>query len=128
MIGYITLGTNNLEKAAAFYDKLLSDELGATRSMESKRFIAWGTKENPAQFSVTIPFSNGAATVSNGGMVALSLNSREAVKRFYAQALSLGASDEGAPGERDMEAFYAAYFRDLDGNKICAFHYEALSK
>jgi predicted lactoylglutathione lyase len=124
MIGYITLGTNDLQKAAKFYDVLLAKCFKAKRDMESDRFVAWGTPENPGQFAVTKPFNNGPATVSNGGMVSLMLNSREEVDEFYTQAMELGASSEGAPGVREMEAFYGSYFRDLDGNKIAAFFFD----
>jgi len=123
MIGYITLGTNDLEKAATFYDSLLTLGFDAKRQMKEKNFIAWGTEANPAQVCVIKPFNNGPATVSNGGMISLMLNSNEEVDRFYHKAIELGASDEGAPGPRQAEAFYASYFRDLDGNKVCAFFF-----
>ncbi|MFN2168829.1 MAG: VOC family protein, partial [Anaerolineae bacterium] len=71
-------------------------------------------------FAVTLPYDGAAATVGNGVMIALVMDSREKVDAFYARALELGASDEGEPGER-MPGFYAAYFRDPDGNKLNAF-------
>ena len=121
MIGYVTLGTNNMEKAAAFYDALLG-ELGAGRLMEAETFIAWGTGPGSPAVSVIKPQDGNPATVGNGVMVALAVGSIEKVDRIHAKALELGATDEGAPGERGP-GFYAAYFRDPDGKKLNAFHY-----
>ncbi|MCH8201783.1 MAG: VOC family protein [Proteobacteria bacterium] len=125
MIGYVTLGTNDLEKAAAFYDALLG-ELGASRMMEAETFIAWGTGPGSPAVSVIKPQDGNPATVGNGVMVALAVDSTEKVDQIHAKALELGAADEGAPGERGP-GFYAAYFRDLDGNKLNAFHYGTAS-
>lgn len=119
MIGYTTVGTNNLEKAVAFYDKLLA-ELGASRFMESERFIAWSVASGLPGFSVCLPWDGEKATVGNGTMIALIADSTEKVDAVYAKAMQLGATDEGAPGPR-MDGFYAAYFRDLDGNKLNVF-------
>jgi len=118
MIGYVTLGTNDMTRAAKFYDELLA-EIGAKRFMESERFIAW-TNGPGAAVSVTIPFDDQPATVGNGVMVALAMDSKEKVDAFYAKAIALGATDEGKPGPRG-DNFYAGYFRDLDGNKLNAF-------
>lgn len=121
MIGYVTLGTNDIRKAGEFYDALLG-ETGARRSMSDDTFIAWSTgRESPA-LSVIQPFDGKPATVGNGTMVALALDSNAAVDSFHARALKLGAADEGSPGERGT-GFYAAYVRDLDGNKLAAFCY-----
>lgn len=129
MLGYITLGTNDLGKSAKFYDTLLSEGFNAKRQMENEKFVSWGTEERPMEFCVIRPFNNGPATVSNGGMVSLMLNSAKEVDNLHKLALEIGASDEGAPGPRESEAFYASYFRDLDGNKICAFYVDkALSQ
>jgi len=119
MIAYVTIGTNDLERAASFYDALLA-EIGGTRMMEEPDyFIAWGTGHDGAGLGVSIPFDKRPATVGNGCMVALQAGSREQVDRVHAKALELGGSDEGTPGQR-YEGFYAAYFRDLDGNKLNA--------
>jgi predicted lactoylglutathione lyase len=123
MIGYVTLGTNDLERAVAFYDALLA-ELGATRFMETEQFVAWATKPDQAGLSVTKPYDGQPATTGNGTMVALAVDSTEAVDRVYARALELGARDEGPAGPRDS-GFYAGYFRDLDGNKLNVFHFAA---
>ncbi len=119
MIAYVTIGTNDLPRAGAFYDTLLV-ELGGKRFMEQPDyFIAWGTGGDGAGLGVSIPFDKKPACVGNGGMVALQATSREQVDRIHAKALELGGSDEGAPGPRG-EGFYAGYFRDLDGNKLNA--------
>ncbi len=120
MIGYVTLGTNDLTRAAKFYDALLA-EIGAARVMESDRFVAWAMSPDSPGLSVTKPYDGNAATVGNGGMVALVVDAPEKVDRFYKKAIELGARDEGAPGPRGDSGFYAAYFRDLDGNKLNCF-------
>ncbi len=119
MIGYVTIGTNNYERAADFYDALLA-EFGAKRIMETDRFIAWGTGTKAA-LSIIKPFDGNPATVGNGVMVALAADSHEQVNAVYKKALELGATDEGAPGPRGDAGFYCGYFRDLDGNKLNAF-------
>lgn len=119
MIGYVTVGTNNMERAAAFYDELLKP-LGASRFMESDQFIAWSSDPKEAGFSVAKPWDGKPATVGNGVMVAFHAGSPENVDKLYAKARELGATDEGAPGPRG-ETFYAGYLRDLDGNKLNFF-------
>jgi predicted lactoylglutathione lyase len=124
MIGYVTLGTADLEKSAAFYDALLGT-LGAGRFMEEPNyFIAWAKSAGEPSIAVSIPFNKEPATVGNGTMVAVALETAEQVDAFYAKALELGGSCEGKPGFRPEGAssgFYAGYFRDLDGNKLNAF-------
>ncbi len=120
MIGYVTLGTNDLERAAKFYDALL-DVLSAKRMMEEPTFIAWATTQEAPSIAVTKPFDEQSATVGNGVMVALSADSPEQVNAIHAKAIELGATDEGAPGPRGEGGFYAGYFRDPDGNKLNAF-------
>jgi catechol 2,3-dioxygenase-like lactoylglutathione lyase family enzyme len=119
MIGYTTLGTNDLPRAAAFYDALLA-EVGAKRLWASDRGIAWGVAEDKPGFGIMKPFDGNAATVGNGVMVALIVNSREKVDSLHKKALALGGKDEGAAGPRG-EGFYCGYFRDLDGNKLNVF-------
>ena len=116
MIGYITLGTNDLARAAAFYDELLA-ELGARRYMESDKFVAWAVRPDVPSLGVIKPFDGHAATAGNGTMVALAVDRPELVDRVHRKAMALGARDEGAAGPRG-EGFYAGYFRDLDGNKL----------
>jgi catechol 2,3-dioxygenase-like lactoylglutathione lyase family enzyme len=119
MIGYVTLGTNDMARGAAFYDAL-TKELGIGRVMETEQFIAWGAPGGGAGIGLTRPFDGKTATVGNGVMVALSARDKAHVDRIYQCAMQHGASDEGAPGPRG-EGFYAAYFRDPDGNKLNAF-------
>jgi len=120
MIGYVTLGTNDIDRAAEFYDALLL-EIGASRFMEADTFIAWAVAPDTPALSVTKPFDGEAASVGNGVMVALAVDSRDKVGALHQKALDLGGKDEGAPGLRGDTGFYAAYFRDLDGNKLNAF-------
>ena len=120
MIGYVTVGTNDLERAAAFYDAVCA-ELGVGRMMEFDSFIAWGTPGGGAGIAATKPFDGQPATVGNGVMVALQAKDADQVKTIYEIALAHGGTDEGAPGPRGDEGFYAAYFRDPDGNKLNAF-------
>jgi predicted lactoylglutathione lyase len=120
MIGYVTLGTNDLKKAAAFYDKIAA-EMGIGRFMESDSFIAWGSADGSAGLGLSKPFNGMPMSVGNGVMVALAAKDRAEVDRIYKLALSLGGTDEGPPGPRGDGGFYAAYFRDLDGNKLNAF-------
>jgi predicted lactoylglutathione lyase len=119
MVGYVTLGTNDIERSAQFYDQLLA-ELGGKRFMELETFIAWTASPTGAGLCVTKAFDGNAATVGNGVMVALRMDSTDKVDAFYRKAIELGATDEGAPGARG-EGFYAGYFRDPDGNKLNAF-------
>lgn len=120
MIGYTTIGTNDLPRAAAFYDELFSI-IGAKRTMDFGRGIAWGVSPTTPGFGVTQPFDGQPATVGNGVMIALVVDSKDKVNALHAKALALGGKDEGAPGPRG-EGFYAGYFRDLDGNKLNAFY------
>ena len=111
MIGYVTLGTNRLEDAVKFYE---------TRQMEGDTFVAFSTGPTSPAVSVIEPFNKEPATAGNGTMVAIAMDAPEKVDSFHAKALELGGTDEGAPGLR-FGNFYAAYFRDLDGNKLNAF-------
>jgi len=118
MISYVTVGTNDLARATAFYDALLG-ELGASRFMELPRGVMYGVKPGAPMLMVCKPFDGKAATAGNGTMVAIDAGSREMADKLHAKALALGGSDEGAPGPRG-EGFYGGYFRDLDGNKLVA--------
>lgn len=123
MIGYATVGTNDLERARGFYDALF-ETVGAKRLMQlDEGFTGYGREMGQPMLCVTPPFDGEKATVGNGMMIALQAEDRAQVDALHAKALELGAADEGAPGLREPEAmgFYAAYFRDLDGNKLCAF-------
>lgn len=120
MIGYVTLGTNDLARAAKFYDAIAA-EMGTGRMMEDDSFIGWGTPGGGAGVGVTQPFNGQPATVGNGVMVALEAQDQDQVQRLYDIALANGGTDEGPPGARGDSGFYAAYFRDPDGNKLNAF-------
>ena len=119
MIGYTTFGTNDLARASKFYDALLA-ELGAKRAMVTDSFVSWATAPNTPMVGVIKPNDGKTATVGNGVMVALAATSKAQVDAVYAKAIALGGKDEGKPGPRGG-GFYAAYFRDLDGNKLNAF-------
>ena len=127
MIGYVTLGTNDVERALAFYDELLGT-IGAARLMElgedQGSFTFYGVDLRRPGLAITRPYNRETAVPGNGNMAAIAVETRDKVDALYAKALELGGSDEGPPGLRGPEgprAFYGAYFRDLDGNKRCAF-------
>ncbi|OQW45930.1 MAG: glyoxalase [Proteobacteria bacterium SG_bin6] len=127
MIGYATLGTNDIVKARSFYDALLG-ELGAKRLMEfpveQGGFTLWGTGWGAPGIAVTTPHNREAAVPGNGNMIAMPMQQRAQVDALHAKALELGATCDGPPGLRGPEgpqAFYGAYFRDPEGNKLCAF-------
>ncbi len=119
MIGYTTLGVNDLERARAFYDAALAP-LGGRRTMTYDRSQYYGSPDRGAMLGITLPFDGEGASVGNGVMVALSAGSAALVDQVHAAAMAAGAVCEGPPGQR-MDNFYGAYFRDLDGNKLCAF-------
>ena len=124
MIGYVTLGTKDLQGNAPFYDAL-AKEMGFGRMMDFDTFIAWGNWEVPG-VALTKPFDGGEASVGNGTMVALQAKDKEQVHKLHEIALANGGTDEGAPGPRGEpdehgNTFYAGYFRDRDGNKLNAF-------
>jgi catechol 2,3-dioxygenase-like lactoylglutathione lyase family enzyme len=124
MIGYVTLGTNEVEKARGFYGTLLG-LIGAKELMRfDNGFTMYGTAFGKPSLAVTKPHDGAAASRGNGTMVALVVDTRAKVDALHAKAMELGGADEGKPGLRSPEgpqAFYGAYFRDLDGNKLCAF-------
>ena len=125
MIGYVVLGTNDLDRAASFYDELLA-EMGVTRMMElGERGYAWGAAMDKPMLCIMTPYDGRPATVGNGVMVGIAADSRDQVDRIYKKAIELGGADEGPPGLRAEggDGFYAAYFRDLDGNKLDVFCY-----
>lgn len=121
MIGYTTLGVNDLERARAFYDAVLAP-LGGRRTLTYERSQYYGSRGG-AMLGLTLPFDRAVATPGNGTMVALAAASHEEIDRTHAAALANGATCEGPPGDRG-DGFYGAYFRDLDGNKLCVFKIE----
>jgi catechol 2,3-dioxygenase-like lactoylglutathione lyase family enzyme len=124
MIGYALLGSNDMDRARGFYDALFGT-IGVGRLMEFPTgATAWGASWTTPMLGITPPYNGETATAGNGTMIALVLDERAKVDTLHAKALELGGADEGAPGVRGDEgeqAFYGAYFRDLDGNKLCAF-------
>ena len=125
MIGYVTLGTNDLPRAAAFYDALLA-EMGVRRLMEfGGRGFGWAAAMDMPMLCIMLPYDGRSAIVGNGVMAGIAVDSREMVDLIHAKALELGGTDEGPPGLRAEggDGFYAAYFRDLDGNKLDVFAY-----
>lgn len=122
MIGYVTLGTNDVERSGAFYDPI-AEILGIGRIATSDRMIMWGVPGQGAMLCATKPFDEQAASAGNGTMVGLVAQNREQVQQIYDHALANGGSDEGAPGPR-TEQFYGAYFRDPDGNKLVVYEWK----
>ena len=125
MIGYVTLGSNDLERARAFYAALVAEIGGReVKRFEENGFTMYGIGRGQPAICITKPYNGKAAVAGNGNMVAIVLKERAQVDALHAKALALGGTDEGAPGVRGEEgpqAFYGAYFRDPDGNKLCAF-------
>ena len=119
MIGYTTIGVNDMDRAVGFYEALLG-EVGAKQLMGMDRIKFFGTAPDAAMLAICIPYNEESQAPGNGNMVAIPGGSREGVDKLYAKAIELGATDEGEPGER-MPIFYGAYVRDLDGNKLCFF-------
>lgn len=125
MLGYVMIGTNNLQETAKFYDAILG-VIGAKRTMDFETFIAWGMgTDGTTGFCLTQPHNGKPATVGNGTMMAFAAPDNETVDKIYAIAMEMGATDEGAPGPRPEfdPNFYVGYFRDPEGNKLNAFHY-----
>ena len=118
MLGYTTIGTNDLPRAEAFYDALLA-EIGAKQLFGTDRIKFYGTSPQESMIALCIPYDEKPQERGNGWMLAIPGGSKEGVDKLHAKALELGATDEGAPGDRIPNMFYGAYVRDLDGNKIC---------
>jgi len=120
MIGFVMVGTNNLDKATKFYDTLL-DVIELERVVTNEKYIGYASKEksDEIEFYVTNPVNNEKANFGNGTQISFLVNSKDLVNNFYNTGIKLGGKDEGAPGIRSGD--YYCYFRDLDGNKICAF-------
>ncbi len=121
MLGYVTIGTKDIDKACAFYDALLA-EVGAKQLFGQDRIKFYGTGQpGQAMLAVCIPYDEKTHSPGNGNMIAIPGGSPEGVDKLYKKAISLGAADEGPPGQR-LPIFYGGYVRDLDNNKICFFH------
>ncbi len=120
MIGYVTLGVQDMDKAKAFWSELLA-ELGGKVLFDMGRIAMIGRSMEEPMLAVCIPYNQEVPVPGNGNMVALNPGSKEMVDKLYHKALELGATCEGEPGQRIPDMFYGAYFRDPDGNKACFF-------
>lgn len=118
MLAYTTIGTSDMDRACAFYDALLA-EVGAKQLFGMDRIKFYGTSTDGPMLAVCIPYDEKPHERGNGWMIAIPGGSKEGVDKLHARALELGATDEGAPGDRIPNLFYGAYVRDLDGNKLC---------
>lgn len=116
MIGYTTLGSNDVEASAAFYDQLFT-EIGATRLWDTPAFVAWSKGDDSPFFAILTPQNKQAASVGNGVMISIQCPSTEIVDLIHSKALKLGSANEGDPGLR-IAGYYCAYLRDMDGNKL----------
>ncbi|MBN7799145.1 VOC family protein [Parahaliea mediterranea] len=122
MIGYVTIGVKDMEKAKAFYAALLED-LGAKVLIDMDRIAMIGKSMQEPMLSVCIPYNEEDPHPGNGNMLAINPGSKENVDKLYQKALELGATDEGEPGQRIPDMFYGAYIRDPDGNKVAFFQF-----
>lgn len=120
MIGYATVGVSDMEKAKQFYSDLFADQ-GASVIIDAGRIAMIGKSPKEPMIAVCTPYNEQAPNPGNGNMVAFAAASKAEVDASYAKAMSLGATDEGAPGQRIPDRFYGAYVRDPDGNKLCFF-------
>lgn len=120
MIGYLTIGTNDLDRAIKFYDALLTT-IGVQKLWQHGNMAAWGPSRTNTALCLTRPYDGHAASVGNGVMVAFKVDCAEQVDAFCAKGIELGGVNEGSPGPRGEHGVYAGYFRDLDGNKLNAY-------
>jgi catechol 2,3-dioxygenase-like lactoylglutathione lyase family enzyme len=124
MLGYITLGSNDIDRSKAFYSSLVSVIGGKELMKFSDTFILYGVGMDKPAIAITKPYNGESASGGNGNMAAIVVLDRDKVDALHAKALELGGTCDGPPGLRGDEgpmAFYAAYFRDPDGNKLCAY-------
>lgn len=121
MIGYATIGTNDLERATKFYDAVLAPLGGRRTFANGDRMQFYGSASTPGMIAVSKPYDEKPATAGNGTMFGLPAATKADVDAAYAAAIAAGAACDGPPGQR-MPTFYGAYFRDLDGNKVCVFN------
>lgn len=121
MFSFARYGTRDLDKARAFYDAL-GEVIGAKRVMDGPNLSAYSGPAGTL-FVIGTPFE-GEQSAGNGVQVSFRAGSPEEVDAIYAKAIACGATCAGAPGSRGTPEFglYAAYFRDLDGNKLAALH------
>ena len=120
MIGYTTIGVNDMERAKQFYSDLFADQ-GAKVQLDAGRIAMIGSAIDQPMVAVCTPFDGEAPAPGNGTMIAFPATSKEAADAMHKRAISLGATDEGQPGQRIPDMFYGGYVRDPDGNKLCFF-------
>ena len=120
MIGFVMVGTNDLNKVISFYDILL-ETIDLKRTVNNEKYVGYSSKQKPenVEFYVTNPVNKLKATFGNGTQISFIVSSKEIVDKFYNLGIKIGGKDEGAPGLRSGD--YYCYIRDLDGNKICTF-------
>ncbi|WP_420585505.1 VOC family protein [Ruegeria sp.] len=120
MIGYVTIGVSDMERAKTFYTNLFADK-GAKVMLDAGRIALIGSEPGSPMLAVCEPYDGEACSAGNGNMVAFPAATKEEADALYAKAINLGATDEGEPGQRIPDQFYGAYARDLDGNKMCFY-------
>jgi catechol 2,3-dioxygenase-like lactoylglutathione lyase family enzyme len=123
MIGYVTIGANDVEASLPFFDAVFGAIGGERKGLEGG-WCFYGPKGGEGTIGICKPFDGQPARGGNGIMIAYKAPSQEAVRAAHAAALAHGGTDEGAPGYRppDGTSFYGGYFRDPAGNKFCVFH------
>ena len=122
MIGYVTIGVSDMERAKAFYSDLLGD-LGAKVLLDMGRIAFIGKSMREPMLAVCTPFNEEPNHPGNGNMLAIHPGSKEAVDAHYKKAIELGATCDGEPGQRIPNQFYGAYVKDPDGNKLAFFYF-----
>ncbi len=122
MIGYATIGVSEMERAKKFYCNLFAKQ-GAKVVIDSGRIAFIGAERGKPMLAICEPYDKQAPTPGNGVMIAFPVTEKEEADQLYAKALELGATDDGAPGQRIPDRFYGAYVKDPDGNKLCFFKF-----
>jgi len=120
MIGYVTIGVSDMQKAREFYGALFND-MGGEELFGFDRIKFYGKNKSEPMLAICTPFDEKPAACGNGTMVSFQASDNAGVDALYAKAIALGATDEGEPGERVPDFFYGAYVRDADGNKLCFY-------
>lgn len=120
MIGYVTIGVSDMDRAKAFYANLFAD-MGAKITVDMERIAFIGKSMAEPMVAVCIPYDEQPNHPGNGNMIAFTAESKENADALYHKAIELGATCDGEPGQRIPDVFYGAYVRDPDGNKLAFF-------
>lgn len=120
MIGYVTIGVSDMQRAKSFYSELFK-EMGAAVTVDMERIAFIGKSMQEPMLAVCLPYDGERNDPGNGNMVAITAASKEDVDALYARAIELGASCDGEPGQRIPDMFYGAYVKDQDGNKLAFY-------